>query len=72
MTRLLPLLASLACLLLLIMTVMYSGLALLIASSIWNGWPPRPANSCPECAPRGNELVQLSAKEKKYEPKTQS
>ena len=32
-------------------TAMYSGLGLLLASSIWNSWPLRLENSCPQCAP---------------------
>ncbi len=44
--------------------VMYSGLGLLVAASLWNGWPRRPAGSCPQCAPNGDEIIQLSAKEK--------
>lgn len=35
----------------------YSGLGLLIAASVWNSWPR------PQCAPAGDGLVQLSAKE---------
>ena len=51
---------------------MYCGLALLIAASIWNSWPARLADSCPQCAPGGHEFIQLSAREKDYEPKTQN
>jgi mercuric ion transport protein len=40
----------------------YAGLGLLIAASLWNSWPRRPARPCPECAPTGSELTQLSAK----------
>ena len=36
---------------------MYGGLGLLIAASVWNSWPR------PQCAPAGDGLVQLSAKE---------
>lgn len=43
---------------------MYAGLGLLIAASLWNSWPLRSANHCPECAPVGSELIQLSAKGK--------
>ena len=35
----------------------YSGLGLLIGASVWNSWPR------PQCAPAGDGLVQLSAKE---------
>jgi mercuric ion transport protein len=35
----------------------YGGLVLLIAASVWNSWPR------PQCAPAGDGLVQLSAKE---------
>ena len=51
---------------------MYGGLGLLLAASIWNSWPARPAASCPQCAPDGNEFIQLSVKEKRYEPETQN
>lgn len=44
--------------------VMYAGLGLLIAATLWNNWPQRPAESCPQCAPGGDELIQLSAKER--------
>ncbi len=44
------------------MTAMYLGLGLLIAASFWNSWPRRSAEPCPQCAPGGNGLVQLSAK----------
>ena len=44
------------------MNAMYAGLALLIAASFWNSWPQRFTESCPQCAPSGNELIQLSAK----------
>ena len=35
----------------------YGGLMLLVAASVWNSWPR------PQCAPIGDGLVQLSAKE---------
>jgi hypothetical protein len=44
--------------------IMYAGLGLLVAASIWNSWPARPAAACPQCAPGGNEFIQLSAREK--------
>ena len=50
---------------------MYAGLALLIAASLWNSWPARPAAACPPCAPGGNEFIQLQGR-KEYEPKTQN
>lgn len=44
----------------------YTGIAFLMASSIWNSWPhgagPTP---CPKCAPSDAELIQLSATEKR-------
>src|SRR5438105_1033999 len=39
---------------------MYAGLGLLIAAAFWNSWPRRPAEPCPQCAPRGDELIQVS------------
>ena len=44
---------------------MYAGLGLLVATSIWNGWPRPVADSCPQCAPGGTEVIQLSVKETK-------
>lgn len=44
------------------MAIMYAGLSVLIAASLWNSWPKRPTQSCPQCAPSGDELIQLSAK----------
>jgi hypothetical protein len=44
------------------MNAMYAGLAILIAASLWNSWPRRSTKSCPQCAPRGDELIQLSVK----------
>ena len=41
---------------------MYTGLSVLIAASLWNSWPKRSTQSCPQCAPGGDELIQLSAK----------
>ena len=52
--------------------MMYAGLALLIASSIWNSWPRRLQIPCPECAPEGNGLIQLSADERPYDSKTKN
>lgn len=55
------------------MAAMYAGLGLLIAASLWNSWPRRPAESCPQCAP--DDLIQLSANDLRrtdYEPKTQN
>ena len=44
---------------------MYSGLALLAAASIWNGWPRRQAaGTCPQCVPAGGVLTRLSASAK--------
>ena len=40
---------------------MYTGLSVLIAASLWNSWPKRSTQSCPQCAPGGDELIQLSA-----------
>ena len=42
----------------------YSGVGLLIASSLWNSWPRRAASQCPQCAPAGSGFVKLSAMEK--------
>jgi mercuric ion transport protein len=42
----------------------YAGVGLLISSSLWNSWPRPAAGQCPQCAPSGTELLQLSAKEK--------
>lgn len=41
---------------------MYAGLGVLVAASIWNSWPKRSTQSCPQCAPCGGELIQVSAK----------
>jgi mercuric ion transport protein len=41
----------------------YAGVGLLISSSVWNSWPRRAADRCPQCAPASGGLVQLSAKE---------
>ena len=46
------------------LTTMYGGLGLLVAASLWNSWPARPAASCPQCAPTGHGLIHLSAKER--------
>jgi hypothetical protein len=40
----------------------YAGLGLLIAASLWNSWPQRSVKPCPQCAPTGRELIELSAK----------
>ena len=42
----------------------YAGVGLLISSSLWNSWPRPAAGQCPQCAPAGGGLVQLSATEK--------
>ena len=42
---------------------MYTGIALLVAASVWNSWP-RLSASCPECVPAGGDLIQLNAQEK--------
>jgi hypothetical protein len=44
---------------------MHGALGLLVAASVWNSWPVRPAAACPQCAPSGT--VQLSSKEESYE-----
>lgn len=51
---------------------MYAGLALFVASSIWNSWPRRLQIPCPQCAPEGHGLIQLSANERSYESKTKN
>lgn len=43
--------------------VTYTGVVLLVLSSVWNAWPRHVATACPKCAPSGG-LVQLSAQEK--------
>lgn len=43
--------------------VMYGGIALLVAASVWNSWPRRAASG-PECVPAGGDLIQLNAQEK--------
>lgn len=50
--------------------VAYSGVVLLIASSLWNAWPKRySATACPDCVTSSSSgLIQLDAKEKYYEP----
>ena len=52
--------------------IMYAGLAFLIAASLWNSWPAKPAASCPQCAPDGNEFIQRAQGRKDYESKTQN
>lgn len=43
----------------------YSGVTLLLISSLWNSWPQKVAGTrCPKCAPSSTELIQLSASEK--------
>jgi mercuric ion transport protein len=42
---------------------MYSGLALFVLASLWNSWPARPQQSCPQCDPDGNEVIQLNRTE---------
>ena len=42
----------------------YAGVGLLVCSSLWNSWPRPAADRCPQCAPSGRDLVQLSATEK--------
>ena len=43
----------------------YSGVTLLLISSLWNSWPQKVAGTrCPKCAPSNTELIQLSASEK--------
>jgi mercuric ion transport protein len=46
--------------------VMYLGLIVIITASVWNSWPrgERQQVLCPQCAPEGSELIQLSAQEK--------
>ncbi len=41
---------------------MYAGLAILISASLWNSWPQRSTEPCRQCAPNGDDLIQLSAK----------
>ena len=41
---------------------MYAGLSILVAASVWNSWPKGSTQSCPQCAPRGDDLIQLSVK----------
>jgi hypothetical protein len=44
--------------------VAYSGVAILIAASLWNAWPRRHvAPACPKCVPLSDGLIQLNAKE---------
>jgi mercuric ion transport protein len=43
--------------------VIYGGVALLVAASVWNNWPRRSA-ACPWCVPTGGRLIQLNAQEK--------
>jgi hypothetical protein len=42
----------------------YGGLGLLVAASIWNSWPARPAPARPQCAPDRIGIVELSVKAK--------
>ena len=35
-------------------TAAYGGLTLLVAASLWNSWPRRVADNCPQCAPAGD------------------
>lgn len=42
----------------------YTGVGLLITSSLWNIWPHRTATRCPKCAPSDTGFIQLSATEK--------
>jgi hypothetical protein len=44
--------------------MMYAGLGLLVAASLWNSWPAMPAASCPQCAPDGTDIMQLSMRKK--------
>jgi hypothetical protein len=46
------------------MPLMYSGVGLLLFSSVWNSFPRRAATSCPKCVPSASGLIQLSAQEK--------
>jgi hypothetical protein len=43
---------------------MYGGLGLLLAASLWNSWPTKPGVACPQCAPNGTGIIQLSVKER--------
>ena len=45
-------------------SLMYSGVGLLLLSSIWNSFPRRAATSCPKCVPSVSGFIQLSAQEK--------
>ena len=44
--------------------LMYSGVGLLLLSSIWNSFPRRAETPCPKCVPSDSGLIQLSAQEK--------
>ncbi len=36
--------------------LMYCGLAILAAASLWNGWPRKTASTCQQCVPAGGAL----------------
>lgn len=46
------------------MPLMYSGVGLLLVSSVWNSFPRRAVASCSKCVPSVSGLIQLSAQEK--------
>lgn len=54
------------------MAAMYAGLSVLVSASVWNSWPKRSMQSCPQCAPGGDELIQLSVKGSSYGTETKS
>ena len=56
--------------------LLYLGLALLVAASLWNSWPryTAPAGSCALCAPRepAATLLGRARKDLSHEPETQN
>jgi mercuric ion transport protein len=43
--------------------LMYGGIALLVAASLWNAWPRKKSSTaCPACAPAGNSTLSSEAK----------
>jgi hypothetical protein len=46
--------------------VAYAGVGLLVAASVWNGWPHRAAYNpvCPACVPTGADFNKRNAQEK--------
>jgi hypothetical protein len=39
-------------------SIMYAALGVLVAASIWNGWPIRPAAACPRCIDHARQSLQ--------------